>query len=354
MTVIRKAKASSVTTTATGDVAATNVQSAIAELASEKRPWRPEHVLADYPSPVGAVRKCYHRDGDAGADPYLFYQGAGEQGVVRRIWCLFALSNMLELSLSDYRLRIYTDLGNIADFTNPGTPTADIPLDLLLGGSFGSRDAGSGDIDQRGAGYIDSYLDAQSGELVLRLPIPYSNGCLVQLWYDAGSGSAPENTTYTIAEYDDGALPSFPYSTWRLKCAESTGALAYQATRTFLNVASGAGIVIGVFGGFDSANSDFSFAENNVVFAIDGVAAAWESSSLEDFFQAPYFWQRGTDIRPEYGTYYVDGSSAYQVETYRWVNIPFSDGIVGTWANNHTAYQEAMTAANFLTLYYAP
>lgn len=361
MATMLPARARQVRTSPTGNIAATDVQAALAELDNGKRLWSPTDVLS---YPAFGVRKCFPRDlrhTDAGnLDPYLFYQGHGKAGCVRRIWFLFLLDNTFVLHLQNYRIRIYADCGDVADFANPGTPTADIPLDLLFGGRYRLLDlAANGPIDQENMGPISCHFDGDpvlnnGVSVVWELPIPYSDGCLVQLWYDdlGGGGFAAQLPTYSMAEYDDGDLPASPYEAWRLRSAETSGALAYEATRTLMDVESGSGLVCGFFAACDGATGP-EYAENNVIFRLNGDEGnTWESSSLEDIFNNPYYWSRGFRIGPRFGTFYAEMTSEYQFQSYRWLEIPFESGCVGLWTNNYPTYTTAVEA-EFLVLYYS-
>lgn len=357
--------AGSITNVPAGNIAAVTAQAAVNEVDNEKRAWKPEDVL-DYPQ--CGVRKVFHRD--ALNDPvgtYVFYQGAGEAGVVRNMWLITLMNNdaWSDLKTYDMRLRIYPDCGTVTDFAAHGlTPAVDIPLDVAMGAVYHEQDLTAAEVNQDAAGIIRARAtyDGDAFSSFIRiivgdsgngksLAIPYSNGCLIQFWSTiAGGAVAPYQLNYSYVEYDDGPLPTFPYSSWRLRSTLYSGTVADDATATFLPTVTGSGLVVGSFLSADAA-TDMTFNEDNVIYAVDGVAGAWECSSLEDYFDQPFYFLWGASIRGDVGCYYVDRAADMEVEAYRWLGIPFATSITGTWTNSGQITAQNVTL-DWLTLYY--
>lgn len=373
MTVTRKAIATSVTSTATGDVAATNVQSAIAELASEKQRTHPRDLL--YPTLFGSVAaQNKHSASDPLPDPTIpaaLYLGAGNSGVASRLW-FYIQTEYANLKACNDRIRIYTDLGDLPE-TDPGggaawigdpkvAPDVDVPLALLVGAEYPAVNAETEPYLEIPAAhweteFMEHYNQIGYGTSVQwHWPIWFSNGVLVQIWGDDdGLGFTPRRPGYFISHYELGTLTG-PYADWRLRSTDHEDTLhgATADSMEFIDVAD-EGYLVAVYSACNSPQG-MAFVESGFEFAVDnGTTVNWESDSYEDFFDNAYMFSNGRHVGRFSGTLAV-GFSTGQSVAYRYFvrdALTFHNRLVGSYTNDSPTTNEDILL-HVMTLYYSP
>jgi len=161
---------------------------------------------------------------------YIFYLGAGNEGVVTEAWAVLDVSEWSAIKSKNYELRVYSDCGDVADLTDPDESklTARFPLRFWVGGTY-DPDEPAGDrihaVDGLECGYLDPAVSKQV-YIRLKLPVPFSDGCLIQLWTASGLDTtvipnqaelASPHCLYCWARYQLGSLSGLTNPQWRLR-----------------------------------------------------------------------------------------------------------------------------------------
>jgi len=318
--------------------------------------------LLDYPI-VGPTRSIW-RDGSVGAvttganmEKHLLYLGAGNSGVVRHIWLTFGLVFTYAFAspayvvqwesgspspgpedLDSYRLRIYTDCGNVADLENPPASSlaVDIPFSAILGAYFSPAPTSSFEYN---TDYLDVWLthdavpDGGFGVSV-KYPIPFSNGILIQQGYlDVGGDWVPlgesDHTIYYYVTYEQGSLPSH-LSDFRLKSESWSGSNSEANPAIFMNEPSGRGMAAFLW---MSADGTSGWLENNWTFRTDGSGDdVWQTAGGEDLFgvKGILYFTAGEFYNREAGCLYK-GSGSEREAYFNFQHSPvyWSDGGLG-------------------------
>jgi hypothetical protein len=331
----------------------------------------PQRILA-YPH-FGTLKSQFV---DLGQDlTYMFYLGAGESGVIRNLW--FLANGSSWANLNTMMVRIYTGLGTVADKANPTAGKAagsytltSIPLGTLLGAHYGAAPAA-------GVAVNTAFLDYQFGAgndaaIQLRLPIPFSNGCLIQLWT-----TVPQTISYAWASYDSGALPAWEFADWRLRTGLHDADIPLGGGGTFLNEIGKPGMMIGFFAALrHTADADpftLTFLENNLSLWPDGAdtsgSPTWQTSGLEDVFGTmPYYFAVTADgahliYNQDYGCTAIHDPGEEGVNmpgyvcAYRWFAkdpVMWRNGCVGKVPNTEAAGSISGMTAHLMAIYYAP
>jgi hypothetical protein len=279
----------------------------------------------------------------------LLNLGAGERGVVRTIWfCVLDESagwNTFGPLDVNSRLRIYVDCGTVADPNNPPSDklAVDLPLCALAGRFFVNRwtlpAVLETAIHEVGwsptiAGWFNQEYSFQ-----LRLPVPYSNGILIQhgKLVDGNWIVAPAYQ-WSWVGYESGPLPSDERGRYRLRSSFYHGTLTGEQTATFLNRASKAGFLVALFASQNAANG--AAWEGNFAFKLDGDPnVTWQSSGACDLFGTQNSWwgpgvaqgQYSGTIVKAFDTNYAGVHESYRIFTTDPVN--WKNGVVGQWPN---------------------
>ena len=304
--------------------------------------------LFHFPS-VGTTKTLQH----AYEDGNILYLGAGNSGVIRTIW--FTTHTFPEGGDNSARLRIYSGTGNL---TPPYAPNAnyllvDLPLFSLMGCWFTGEPTTPRWIE---TSIFDSGVDAgRHKSFQLRLPMPFSNGCLIQVGYGNGVNFVPLSTAvWSWVSYETGTLPS-GLGDYRLRSAGFHGNLTSNQPTVFLNRASGDGVLAAILA--SQQVTDPGEYEYNWSFKFDGASSPqWETSGTEDLFGCnPFYFDLGTIQRLRGGTIAklsIASPAQYVHESYR---IFDSDPLC--WANGAIGYlgSHAFTGtqtAHIETLFY--
>jgi hypothetical protein len=339
------------------------------------------HSMYDFPLVNPTSRTQYNDEFHAGNAESLMYLGAGQAGCVRNI---FAVTDITEatggwLVLYNINLRVYVDAGDIADKTAPPSANlvVDAPLHLLMGAKWSqgpyaheavtptttpvntfwdSRRVKCGEA-------VQSELNA-SGDSALRMlfSMPFSNGILIQLWDMSLGTPAPVKPPFSYVHYDLGSPPAgYPYADWRFRAlAVETSSLAHDTDHTWLNVASGAGMLVGICDYLDSLSQN-SFV-NNWQMKLDGSSTVnYQTSGGED--RQPmnqYFWTyQQQHTSDQGGCHYWNlngGTGEFKIEDWDWFEdapILWQNGAVGLYPNRDNTYTGAFTIGT-LAFWYGP
>lgn len=247
---------------------------------------------------------------------YLIYLGAGNSGVVRGIW---GASMHLPTwgSLNDYELRIYTDAGDIENVLAPPAEhlTATIALGPLLGAVYDTA-RGACTFSTPILDYFNGGTAQQSDgfALNLRLPIPFANGILIQVWKRTGIPAVDPSLfgDYHWVTYELG-LSSWAGMQYRLKAASVHGIhVASQDEAVVLNTNGKDGLLVGVFA---SASASIVVEGNWRGYADGESVAGWQTSGYEDLFGVnPYAFSGGEQQGPYAGVTHIGETG---IEAYR-------------------------------------
>jgi hypothetical protein len=309
---------------------------------------------AIYEWPHVGTQKTQYYDGAGSARARdLLYLGAGNSGVARTVWFtgIGALSNWTDMS--KYDIRIYTGAGNIANTAAPDTAhmTCKIPLGILTGGVYDALRA-AGTVETP---VVDYQVMAAGAAVSLNIPIPFSNGILIQLWNN--TTNAVVSCAYHWTSYEVGAS-SFPYAGWVLRAQTKVATVAAPDTATtFLTVPSGtAGMLVGLFSSM-SSDEEIAYVEGNWRFYPDGVTEPWETSGGEDIFGVnAYVFTAGEVTHENWGcTHTLQDEAPFVAESYRIFRrdpLIWSSGMIGTFQRPADVNPGAYTM-KVLTLYYA-
>ncbi|MEN6532344.1 MAG: DUF2961 domain-containing protein [Bryobacteraceae bacterium] len=286
------------------------------------------------------------------ANGTILYLGAGNTGVAREFFTAYFGGGLEYGDMGDtVFIRIYVGAGNVSDFSNINQTylLANIPLAMLYLYEHDNKTVAK-NYDTE---FLNIGVSSSNGGTLLcpsiqfKMPIPFSNGIVIQMTDSAG---APIGTHYTWASYELGQLPSGYYKNWRFRSAYSSGAIS--STRTFLNVSSGSGALLGIWSSCTNAVTN-DWPENNWSFWIDGDSqagtATWAVSGWEDLFFNAFWGATVPGIYREYGLLKTDGSDGLSGYAYLHnKNIEWTSGIVGKFPYSGTE----MTSFKVLTLYY--
>ncbi len=303
----------------------------------------------------------------------VFYVGAGTSGVVREIWLTVTPYGAERTNAwSDiplYELRVYSDCGDVATLSEPPATslTCRMPLAQLFGAQYDAT--GMGTNTYRRSEWLETGWHSgllNSFTMRLKLPMPFSDGMLVQLWRTVdGTAALPDDLdhfAYIYTWYEQGSLPSWPYSNWRLRGGIpgtsyfGTAIGTAAAPGTFINIADGPGMLVGIYESIKDLHGTPSgaYLEENWTFNLDGqTGTSWQTSGHEDLFgMGAFYFAIGQHTEPDWGIQYAD-STNYIFESYRWFDphpIMWTDGCVGCVPNSATNPYEAY----ILPIYYAP
>jgi len=344
---------------------------------NNRAPFNPED-LSRLPALISGFRPfgssaSQYIDNATGASTEICYLGAGIAGCITNMLVIpYAIAWS---DLDDVHLRIYTDLGDVADKSDPTagkTPGSyqlcEIPLDVLLGAAYDPT--GPSATTPRSN---DIYALEQSSTyicIVFKERILFENGVLVQLW----NSTARVGLMFSQAFYCTGSTP-VEYQGWRLKSDRNTTAfnkyatLAPNETTTFINVASDRGVMRAVFMSLKSTEVSAvvgadACLENNFKWWLNGASqsgnATVETSGTEDLFGAGMFYFAcGAQGFNDWGVTYKNkvSDNEFYVEAYRIFpvgDIIWSNGAVGKWKNVPSDDDAPTVQMSLLTLYYAP
>ncbi|MCE5229349.1 DUF2961 domain-containing protein [bacterium] len=272
----------------------------------------------------------------ANANGTILYLGAGTTGVVREFFTTYFMGGPLpsgrynELT-DNVRIRIYVGAGDVTDFSNINQSClcADIPIALLF---CRDHDSSMTSAFNYNTEFINLGVTGNGGypSLQFKMPIPFVNGIIIQMTDNIG---APITTNYTWADYEVGPRPTGQYQNWKFRSSFSAGSMS--GTRTFLNVASGSGALLGLWSSCDE-DTDTMWPEYNWSFWIDGDnpagTATWSVSGWEDIFFNAYYGLSAPGIYREYGL--LKSATAPGLSAFAYLhnqNIEWVKGIVGKY-----------------------
>lgn len=224
----------------------------------------PDLGVGNYPV-IGPTKAHLHAGIDF-EEPYL-YLGAGESGIVRDIWALILSPADDEGAWSDldnWYMRVWVDTGDIADPTAPGTTgyAVSIPLAQICGTYERSAMVDKQIIETPwwtvGYAYNNGAININ-----WRMPMPFSNGILVQFGVMSGGNWTVKNPDYMTIHYETGKLPNTVYADYRLKSSgyhNTVAQISETWTRsTLMTESSGAGVLMSLMCAGHGA--DWSFLE---------------------------------------------------------------------------------------------
>lgn len=285
-----------------------------------------------YNFPTIGPTQTQWKDASAGnrPDSCLFYLGAGNSGVVRELWFTGDYNSE---DPNGVEIRIYVGQGDVANFSSPSWASsaylmARIPLGPFLGTLYGA--AGSNVPRETAILDFSQAADATAFTVGLKLPIPFENGILIQMWrwqtnvnVDVLVGGALN--PYSWCSYETGSSSS-KFQHWRLRSAPIyRKRVAATDTATTIFTTASAGQLVGVYSSVkDSANAGTAaYIEGNWRFYADGAATTdaptWETSGYEDLFGMNAFgFANGENVKWTWGCTDTSSTSArFQSEAYR-------------------------------------
>jgi len=270
----------------------------------------------------------------------LLRLGAGVSGVIRDIWAPIVMAKESfydrhsqnhilwwdeiddpniapDRDLRNWRLRVWTDCGDVADESCPPPDrlAIDLPYAAIVGGYFQPKPVSTFTIC---TDYLDcGYLVTGGGSgvvLSLRFPIPFSNGVIVQVGYLAGTRwvpyGAPEDVVYYRVSYQLGSLPPTPYSGFRLKTGRFVGCTAPGRDAVFIDEESGRGAI--VFLWLSVYCPTLTCLEANMTFRTDGPNQDWQASATDDLIgvRGCVYFEQGRFLDRQAGCIYTDNRIA--------------------------------------------
>lgn len=267
----------------------------------------PSDILLKHPK-VGntftVMREGLHANSNNVTGNCIVYLGAGKSGIVRKIWFACSLAWLIPVptweDLKDWRLRVYTDQGDLLvddeyDTVTP-PPDTDPDVDISLASILGAYFRGWPGDEHIEANLHETVTLTWNQEhcigITLNVPIPFDDGILIQLGKMIDGVFCPNYVPliYQWSIIDKGRLPDtissfvWPYKTWRLKSGSWDGATSVGNSAVFLREYSGGGQAIMLFFAGKNDEGNASFAEENWTFDTGNPTAKWEVSGTEDIF----------------------------------------------------------------------
>lgn len=321
---------------------------------------------AIYQYPYCGNTRGYAIDADnPQAQHYMLYLPGGTGGVVRSFWTLLpALGGWTDMLHPDLGqgvdIAIWADCGDVplAQLSALDPAAQRMKLWHLLGGLF--DEVGPTEANPRVNRAYDLYFDGTSCALHWKLPIPFSNGILIQVIQNG----APIQVGCSWVHCEAGGMPNWEYKDWRLKFNTLWDTnITYNdpnppATVTFLDIADGPGMIAGIFSNGNAETGAMpTWMENNWQFKIDGSPTVnWQTSGFEDLFGiSPFYYQSGVQLHEYLGcTYRPAGTN--KVASYRIFAerdpLIWTDGIQGLWT--YGPQGDGTAELSVVTAYYAP
>jgi hypothetical protein len=259
-------------------------------------------TLLDYPN-IGPTRSQYHEsdgmDEPTLSDCNILYLGATTSGVVREIFFTptfgFYEGNPYDFQFdgtmfSNVYFRIWVDAGNIADLSvAPSTNLAiDIPF-AALAGSYAKQT--NTDVRIEFPMFESQFFGTSDMSMSWRIPVPFTNGILVQIGTLTNGLWSPRMALYNTATYEIGSLPSGRIGRMRVKSKNYHGKLVENGnTPNLITEENGYGVVVmGLYSTTIMVTNTPMAIEDNWKFT-DGSGAVTMYSGTEDIFGAVGVW----------------------------------------------------------------
>lgn len=268
---------------------------------------------------AGATTANGFKEGRPEQTPYWYYAASGT-GVVRNVEWTSEVCEPVGFSRA-YSIRAYVDGGSLPDVTkniSSNYLVLDIPLSSLLGTVWVSnavafhaetrwfnatvyapRQEGfgwpPGTIGSTGpvAGYIT---------IGLKMPMPYTNGIWLGMWYDAGNSTYSNGFAYASA--DLGPLPA-GLEGYRLRSYSVSNEVSYSTPITNL-VWNAPGELVGMLVSFRGNGSGPTYLEGQWHQTIDaGADNLLGCAGGEDLAYNGWYASGGSRMRYDFGNYYL-------------------------------------------------
>lgn len=321
--------------------------------------WQPQ-ILLDPPHLGPSTNTGDHTVTGNNAAGTMFHG----TGLIREVWiqCELGVAGNLNTNLANVRLEVFVDGGNT---TNTNFRTIDVSLADLFGNRFRFPTNGHWAVDRDSFGLFtqDRSTNWNYGGYIktmqLRLPIYFTNNCLIRLTNSATSALHPLAYINATVENAPTLDALKPFQTWRLRTATTYGAVAGGASN-FLFTARGPGVAVGWLQSLSDPIPEATriFVDSIVPTFLTAPGITWQMAGGDDLFFSTYAMKGGFSLGYNAGiinriTYSgVPGNEAMAVEGYRW--FP-RDNLY--WTNTAQVYIpncEALAAMSATLFYYAP
>ena len=325
-----------------------------------------------------SATKSYKINGYSGTS-VVFYD-PNRDGIVTDLVVAYATSTIVP---NNYWLRVYTGIGSLPNPTSApgsgnafataatGDQTLGADLDLNIGSLMGYV------YNAVGTRVYDSALigvrsTVNMFDIHLKVPVPYQNGCLIQLLTGTTTANAVPFTQTANMYCTTTFSNNIPYQSlrnWRLRSQTVPATVLgnVKVDKTVFTVTNKPGTLLGMW--FSLAH--FSHTDPDFIWSTDANVIAYSAPGIEDLFVNSWFWPTGglsqsaANCGADSGTIYVatpglggtDGNDN-TAECYRfWTRgeVSWAHSITGQFLwSKATGNELSTTAWEITNLYYSP